>query len=84
MRWNPGRARTNMRRQAYPRDLNLATAQTLTAPFLMLLAPGRGITGQSVDSQSAAAAARPEQQLDICLERAGMAGPSPRSSAARP
>ena len=56
---NPGRARTNMRRQAFPsEDLGtLPLPETLTAPFLTLLGPrGRGITGKSLDSQSAAAA----------------------------
>jgi NAD(P)-dependent dehydrogenase (short-subunit alcohol dehydrogenase family) len=56
---NPGRARTNMRRQAFPSE-DLATLplpESLTTPFLMLLGPrGKGITGKSLDSQSAAAA----------------------------
>jgi NAD(P)-dependent dehydrogenase (short-subunit alcohol dehydrogenase family) len=51
---NPGKARTNMRRQAYPSE-NLDTLplpETLTAPFLKLLGPqGAGITGQALDCQ---------------------------------
>ena len=55
---NPGRARTNMRRQAFPSEdlASLPLPESLTTPFLMLLGPrGKGITGKSLDSQSAAA-----------------------------
>jgi NAD(P)-dependent dehydrogenase (short-subunit alcohol dehydrogenase family) len=51
---NPGRARTVMRRQAYPsEDINtLPRPETLLEPFMRLLGPrGAGITGQSLDSQ---------------------------------
>lgn len=51
---NPGRARTVMRRQAYPsEDINtLPQPETLLEPFLKLLGPGgRGISGQALDSQ---------------------------------
>lgn len=51
---NPGRARTVMRRQAYPsEDVNsLPLPETLLAPYLKLLGPGgAGITGQALDSQ---------------------------------
>ncbi len=51
---NPGRARTVMRRQAYPsEDINtLPLPDTLLEPFLKLLGPaGRGMTGLALDSQ---------------------------------
>jgi NAD(P)-dependent dehydrogenase (short-subunit alcohol dehydrogenase family) len=52
---NPGRARTAMRRQAYPaEDLEkLPAPEALTAPYLALLGPAsRGITGGSFDAQA--------------------------------
>src|SRR5690606_22248858 len=51
---NPGRARTVMRRQAYPSEdiASLPPPETLLEPFLRLLGPdGRGISGQALDSQ---------------------------------
>jgi NAD(P)-dependent dehydrogenase (short-subunit alcohol dehydrogenase family) len=51
---NPGRARTAMRRQAYPaEDLQtLPLPESLTGPYLALLGPAsRGITGQAFDAQ---------------------------------
>jgi NAD(P)-dependent dehydrogenase (short-subunit alcohol dehydrogenase family) len=51
---NPGRARTAMRRQAYPaEDLEtLPLPAALTAPYLALLGPAsRGVTGQAFDAQ---------------------------------
>jgi NAD(P)-dependent dehydrogenase (short-subunit alcohol dehydrogenase family) len=51
---NPGRARTMMRRQAYPaEDLNaVPLPETLTGPYIALLGPAsRGITGQTFDAQ---------------------------------
>jgi NAD(P)-dependent dehydrogenase (short-subunit alcohol dehydrogenase family) len=51
---NPGRARTRMRRQAYPAEEleSLPLPETLTSPYLALLGPaGRGITGMSFDCQ---------------------------------
>jgi NAD(P)-dependent dehydrogenase (short-subunit alcohol dehydrogenase family) len=51
---NPGRARTMMRRQAYPaEDINtLPLPQALTGPYIALLGPAsRGITGGSFDCQ---------------------------------
>ncbi|HEY8051794.1 MAG TPA: YciK family oxidoreductase [Steroidobacteraceae bacterium] len=51
---NPGRARTAMRRQAYPaEDLeSLPMPAALTAPYLALLGPAsRGVTGQAFDAQ---------------------------------
>ncbi len=51
---NPGRARTEMRRQAYPAEdpETLPLAQSLTRPYLALLGPaGRGISGRSFDAQ---------------------------------
>ena len=52
---NPGRARTAMRRQAYPAE-DLATVplpETLTAAYIALLGPAsRGVTGQAFDAQS--------------------------------
>jgi NAD(P)-dependent dehydrogenase (short-subunit alcohol dehydrogenase family) len=51
---NPGRARTVMRRQAYPAE-DLATLpppETLTGAYLALLGPAsRGVTGQAFDAQ---------------------------------
>jgi NAD(P)-dependent dehydrogenase (short-subunit alcohol dehydrogenase family) len=52
---NPGRARTMMRRQAYPaEDLNsLPMPETLTGPYIALLGPAsRGVTGKTFDAQS--------------------------------
>lgn len=52
---NPGRARTMMRRQAYPaEDLNsLPLPETLTGPYIALLGDAsRGITGKTFDGQS--------------------------------
>ena len=51
---NPGRARTVMRRQAYPSEdiSTLPLPETLLGPFIRLLGPqGSGITGQALDSQ---------------------------------
>jgi NAD(P)-dependent dehydrogenase (short-subunit alcohol dehydrogenase family) len=51
---NPGRARTNMRRQAYPAEDAETTPlpESLTAPYLALLGPAsRGVTGQVFDAQ---------------------------------
>jgi NAD(P)-dependent dehydrogenase (short-subunit alcohol dehydrogenase family) len=51
---NPGRARTRMRRQAFPaEDLgSLPEPATLTGPYLALLGPqSRGVTGLSFDCQ---------------------------------
>jgi NAD(P)-dependent dehydrogenase (short-subunit alcohol dehydrogenase family) len=51
---NPGRARTMMRRQAYPaEDINtLPLPETLTGPYIALLGPAsRGITGTTFDAQ---------------------------------
>ena len=52
---NPGRARTMMRRQAYPaEDLNtLPLPETLTGPYIALLGPAsRGVTGKTFDGQA--------------------------------
>jgi len=52
---NPGRARTMMRRQAYPaEDINtLPLPETLTGPYVALLGPAsRGVTGQTFDAQA--------------------------------
>jgi NAD(P)-dependent dehydrogenase (short-subunit alcohol dehydrogenase family) len=51
---NPGRARTMMRRQAYPaEDINtLPLPETLTGPYIALLGPAsRGTTGMTFDAQ---------------------------------
>jgi len=51
---NPGRARTAMRRQAYPSENleSLPLPETLVEPYLRLLGPaGAGITGQALDCQ---------------------------------
>jgi NAD(P)-dependent dehydrogenase (short-subunit alcohol dehydrogenase family) len=56
---NPGKVRTTMRRQAYPSEnlLSLPLPETVIEPYLRLLGPrGAGITGQSLDSQSAESA----------------------------
>jgi NAD(P)-dependent dehydrogenase (short-subunit alcohol dehydrogenase family) len=56
---NPGKVRTAMRRQAYPSEnlLSLPLPETVVEPYLQLLGPrGAGITGQSLDCQTAAAA----------------------------
>jgi NAD(P)-dependent dehydrogenase (short-subunit alcohol dehydrogenase family) len=53
---NPGRARTMMRRQAYPaEELNtLPMPETLTGPYIALLGPAsRGVTGRTFDAQQA-------------------------------
>jgi NAD(P)-dependent dehydrogenase (short-subunit alcohol dehydrogenase family) len=52
---NPGRARTVMRRQAYPaEDINtLPMPESLTAPYIALLGPAsRGVTGHTFDAQA--------------------------------
>lgn len=52
---NPGRARTVMRRQAYPsEDIgSLPLPETLLQPYLRLLGPdGAGISGQMLDAQT--------------------------------
>lgn len=51
---NPGRARTAMRRQAFPSEdpTTLPAPETLTAPFVALLGPqARGVTGHAFDAQ---------------------------------
>jgi NAD(P)-dependent dehydrogenase (short-subunit alcohol dehydrogenase family) len=55
---NPGRARTMMRRQAYPaEDINtLPLPETLTGPYIALLGPAsRGVTGKTFDAQAPSA-----------------------------
>src|SRR5207302_785632 len=57
---NPGRARTAMRRQAYPaEDLeSLPPPDSLTGPYIALLGPAsRGVTGQAFDAQTPGGAA---------------------------
>jgi NAD(P)-dependent dehydrogenase (short-subunit alcohol dehydrogenase family) len=63
---NPGRARTHMRRQAFPsEDLeSLPEPASLTAPYLALLGPAsRGVTGMSFDCQSEPPRARDAAQV---------------------
>ncbi|HVH82844.1 MAG TPA: YciK family oxidoreductase [Steroidobacteraceae bacterium] len=51
---NPGRARTAMRRQAYPAEdaATVSLPETLTGPYIALLGPAsRGVTGQAFDAQ---------------------------------
>jgi NAD(P)-dependent dehydrogenase (short-subunit alcohol dehydrogenase family) len=51
---NPGRARTAMRRQAYPAEdlASLPAPETLTGAYIALLGPAsRGVTGQAFDAQ---------------------------------
>ena len=53
---NPGRARTAMRRLAYPAEDFAAVPlpESLTAPYIALLGPAsRGVTGQAFDAQPA-------------------------------
>ena len=55
---NPGRARTAMRRQAYPAEdiEQVPLPETLTAAYIALLGPAsRGITGRAFDAQPPAA-----------------------------
>ncbi|HLY53283.1 MAG TPA: YciK family oxidoreductase [Steroidobacteraceae bacterium] len=52
---NPGRARTAMRRQAYPAEdfTSVPAPETLTGPYLALLGPAsRGISGRQFNAQS--------------------------------
>jgi NAD(P)-dependent dehydrogenase (short-subunit alcohol dehydrogenase family) len=51
---NPGRARTAMRRQAYPAEdiETLPPPESLTAPYIALLGPAsHGVTGRAFDAQ---------------------------------
>jgi len=51
---NPGRARTAMRRQAYPAEdvSQVPLPETLTAAYIALLGPAsRGVTGRAFDAQ---------------------------------
>jgi NAD(P)-dependent dehydrogenase (short-subunit alcohol dehydrogenase family) len=51
---NPGRARTAMRRQAYPAEdpHGLPAPESLAAPYLALLGPAsRGVTGRAFEAQ---------------------------------
>ncbi|HKT71746.1 MAG TPA: YciK family oxidoreductase [Steroidobacteraceae bacterium] len=53
---NPGRARTLMRRQAYPAESleSLPLPETLTGPYIALLGPAsRGVTGRTFEGQRA-------------------------------
>lgn len=57
---NPGRARTAMRRQAYPAEdaATVPLPAELTGPYIALLGPAsRGVTGRSFDAQPPAPAA---------------------------
>ena len=54
---NPGRARTAMRRQAYPAEdaATVPSPAELTAPYVALLGPAsRGVTGRAFDGQPGA------------------------------
>ncbi len=56
---NPGRARTAMRRAAYPAEdiETVPLPETLTAPYLALLGPAsQGVSGRSFDAQGSPAA----------------------------
>jgi NAD(P)-dependent dehydrogenase (short-subunit alcohol dehydrogenase family) len=51
---NPGRARTQMRRQAFPSEAleSLPLPETLTAPMVAMLGPqSRGVTGRTLEAQ---------------------------------
>src|SRR5215469_13629645 len=55
---NPGRARTAMRRQAYPAEdfTKVPLPETLTAAYIALLGPAsRGVTGRAFEAQPPAA-----------------------------
>src|SRR6516165_2734073 len=55
---NPGRARTAMRRQAYPAEdtRKVPLPETLTAAYIALLGPAsRGVTGRAFDAQPSTA-----------------------------
>lgn len=57
---NPGRARTAMRRQAYPAEdaATVPMPAELTGPYIALLGPAsRGVTGRTFDAQPPAPAA---------------------------
>jgi len=56
---NPGRARTAMRRQAYPSEIieSLPLPETLTGPYLALLSGDSTGTGRSIDCQPEASSA---------------------------
>src|SRR6267142_696823 len=57
---NPGRARTAMRRQAYPAEdiETLPLPEALTGPYIALLGPAsRGVSGRSFDAQPSPVAA---------------------------
>lgn len=59
---NPGRARTGMRRQAYPaEDVNtVPLPESLTGPYIALLGPAsRGVTGEAFNCQPLPAAEPP-------------------------
>jgi len=52
---NPGRARTQMRRTAYPAEdvSTLPLPEALTGPYIALLGPAsRGVTGKAFDCQT--------------------------------
>jgi NAD(P)-dependent dehydrogenase (short-subunit alcohol dehydrogenase family) len=56
---NPGKARTAMRRQAYPAEDpdTLPLPETLTRAYIALLGPAsRGVSGRAFDAQPAAPA----------------------------
>jgi NAD(P)-dependent dehydrogenase (short-subunit alcohol dehydrogenase family) len=56
---NPGRARTAMRRQAYPAEdaATVPLPAALTGPYIALLGPAsRGVTGRAFDAQPMASA----------------------------
>jgi NAD(P)-dependent dehydrogenase (short-subunit alcohol dehydrogenase family) len=69
---NPGRARTAMRRQAYPAE-DLATVPlpaALTGPYIALLGPAsRGVTGRAFDAQPATPAASSSSSSAASSER---------------
>jgi NAD(P)-dependent dehydrogenase (short-subunit alcohol dehydrogenase family) len=57
---NPGRARTAMRRQAYPAEdfAAVPSPESLTDPYIALLGPAsRGVTGRAFDAQPLASGA---------------------------
>jgi NAD(P)-dependent dehydrogenase (short-subunit alcohol dehydrogenase family) len=71
---NPGRARTMMRRQAYPaEDINtLPLPETLTGPYIALLGPAsRGTTGMTFDAQTERAAVTSDTAASSAVNSSG-------------
>jgi NAD(P)-dependent dehydrogenase (short-subunit alcohol dehydrogenase family) len=82
---NPGRARTAMRRHAYPAEdvASVPSPETLTGPYIALLGPAsRGITGRAFDAQGSASDAGRAPGAEAPLEDSSSRSSSPPSSRA--